>query len=43
VHTADLSALGKFPDIPMKKFICIIAPIADSSAFSGYSDTQIKK
>src|SRR6266487_7080160 len=24
---ADLSALGRFPDIPIKKFICIIAPL----------------
>src|SRR2546425_24687 len=29
---ADLSALGRFPDIPMKKLICIIAPTADLSA-----------
>jgi hypothetical protein len=27
--SADLSALGAFPAIPMKKLICIIAPTAD--------------
>jgi hypothetical protein len=26
VHTADVSALGRIPDIPTKKLICIIGP-----------------